>query len=105
MNQILIDRFQLPKEAKEVFLTRVKINREFIKTIPGFLSDEVYLCEKDNNILLVTVAKWKDQVSLQNAKALVISEYQKQNFDMPQFLALNSIQIEREIFQNLEFIE
>ncbi|TGM37873.1 antibiotic biosynthesis monooxygenase [Leptospira biflexa] len=102
MNQILIDRFQIPKEAKEVFLKRVKINREYIKTIPGFLGDEVFLCEKNNNILVVTVAKWKDKVSLQNAKALVFSEYQKQNFDMNHFLALNSIQIEREIFQNLE---
>ncbi|MCT8333011.1 antibiotic biosynthesis monooxygenase [Leptospira sp. 85282-16] len=101
MNQILIDRFQLPKEAKDVFLKRVKINRDFIKTLPGFLGDEVYFCEKNKNISFVTVAKWKDSDSLENAKALVFSEYQKQNFHMTDFLEKNSIQLEREIYEKI----
>ncbi|MCG6152133.1 antibiotic biosynthesis monooxygenase family protein [Leptospira bandrabouensis] len=104
MNQILIDRFQLPKKAMDVFLKRVNINRDFIKNIPGFLGDEVYFCEKNETIFFVTIAKWKDQVSLEKAKALVFSEYQKQNFDMPSFLAQHSIQMEREIYHKLEII-
>ncbi|EMY70000.1 antibiotic biosynthesis monooxygenase family protein [Leptospira vanthielii] len=103
MNQILIDRFDLPKEAKEVFLERVKVNRDFIKTIDGFLGDEAYICEKNGNIQFVTVATWKDQTSLDNAKALVFAEYQKQGFVMPEFLARHSIRIEREIYVRMSY--
>ncbi|GBF43015.1 antibiotic biosynthesis monooxygenase [Leptospira ellinghausenii] len=49
----------------------------------------------------MTIATWKDQTSLNNAKALVFSEYQKQGFVMPDFLALHSIQIERAIYARL----
>jgi len=37
MNEILIDRFVVPPEAAEEFLHRVKMNRDFIKKLPGFI--------------------------------------------------------------------
>lgn len=101
MNQILIDRFELPKEAKEEFLERVKINRGFIKTIPGFLGDEAYIQEGNDKIRFVTIATWEDQTSLDNAKTLVFAEYQKQGFVMQDFLKNHSIQIERAIYERL----
>lgn len=101
MNQILIDRFEFPQEAKEVFLERVKINREFIKTIPGFLGDEAYIQEGNDKILFLTIATWENQTCLDNAKKLVFSEYQRQGFVMPDFLTRHSIRIEREIYKRM----
>jgi len=37
MNEILIDRFVVPPEAAEEFLHRMKMNRDFIKELPGFI--------------------------------------------------------------------
>ncbi|TGL37825.1 antibiotic biosynthesis monooxygenase family protein [Leptospira perdikensis] len=99
MNQILIDRFQLPKESKEPFLARVQINRDFIKNIEGFMGDQVFIREENSGIQFVTIATWKDKESLENAKTLVVAEYQKQGFVMPEFLKSHSIQIEREIYE------
>ena len=101
MNQILIDRFEFPQEAKEVFLERVKINRNFIKTIPGFLGDEAYIQEGNDKILFLTIATWENQTYLDNAKTLVFSEYQRQGFVMPDFLKNHSIQIERAIYERM----
>lgn len=101
MNQILIDRFDFPKESKEPFLERVKINRDLIKTIDGFLGDETYIREENGRIQFVTIAIWKDQGSLDNAKTLVFSEYQKQCFVMPDFLVRHSIKIERGIYERM----
>ncbi|MCW7481334.1 antibiotic biosynthesis monooxygenase family protein [Leptospira kanakyensis] len=101
MNQILIDRFHLPTESKKIFLERVKINRDFIKNIDGFLGDQTYIREEENKIQFVTIATWKDKQSLENAKTLVFAEYEKQGFVMPEFLKENSIQIEREIYEKM----
>ncbi|EMY61524.1 antibiotic biosynthesis monooxygenase [Leptospira terpstrae] len=101
MNQILIDRFEFPKEAKEVFLERVKQNRDLIKTISGFLGDTAYIHEAEDKILFVTVATWENKTSLDNAKTLVFAAYQKQGFVMPEFLALHSIKIERAIYERM----
>ncbi|TGL90973.1 antibiotic biosynthesis monooxygenase [Leptospira congkakensis] len=101
MNQILIDRFRLPKEAKEIFLERVKANRDFIKNLDGFLGDQIFIREETGEIHFITVATWKDKQSLENAKTLVFSEYQKQAFVMPEFLKTHSIQIEREIYEKV----
>ncbi|TGK87134.1 antibiotic biosynthesis monooxygenase [Leptospira noumeaensis] len=101
MNQILIDRFRLPAESKKIFLERVKINRDFIKNIDGFLGDQTYIREEQNKIQFITIATWKDKQSLENAKTLVFTEYEKQGFVMPEFLKENSIQIEREIYEKM----
>lgn len=101
MNQILIDRFEFPQDAKEVFLERVKINREFIKTIPGFLGDEAYIQEGNDKILFLTIATWENQTCLDNAKTMVFSEYQRQGFVMQDFLTRHSIRIEREIYKRM----
>ncbi|PJZ86544.1 antibiotic biosynthesis monooxygenase [Leptospira harrisiae] len=101
MTQILIDRFQLPAESKEFFLERVKINRNFIQTIEGFISDQAFIREENGKIQFVTIATWKNKQSLDHAKTLVIAEYNKQGFDMNDFLKKHLIQINREIFEML----
>lgn len=35
MQLVFIDRFVVPNTAKAEFLERMKINRDFIKTLPG----------------------------------------------------------------------
>ncbi|EMJ86272.1 hypothetical protein [Leptospira meyeri] len=101
MNQILIDRFQLPIESKETFLERVKINRDFIKTLEGFCEDHAFIREENGKIQFVTIAIWKDKHSLDKAKEMVFLEYKKQGFVMPDFLKANLIQIERDIYERL----
>lgn len=102
MNQILIDRFIVPTAAKDEFLQRMKINRQFIKTMPGFIKDTVYeQTGGEGEFNYVTIAVWKDADALGRAKQSVSEEYKKQNFDMPAFLKRLNIKIDRAIYQEL----
>ncbi|AOP33236.1 antibiotic biosynthesis monooxygenase [Leptospira tipperaryensis] len=102
MQKILIDRFILPKSSQEEFFQRVKINRDFIKTLPGFIKDSAYSREEGDLLFFVTVAVWKDQEAIENAKKNVFSEYEKQGFDMPAMLKRLGISIERGIFEEAD---
>lgn len=103
MNQIFIDRFVVPEAAKEEFLQRMKINRDFIENLPGFIEDTAYeQIGGDGEISYVTVAVWKDAEAIENARRDVFAMYQKQNFDMPAFLKRLNIKIDRAIYKKME---
>ncbi|TGM11237.1 antibiotic biosynthesis monooxygenase [Leptospira selangorensis] len=99
MQKVLIDTFIVPKKSKLEFFNRVKVNRNFIKNLPGFVQDSSYIREKSSNeIQFVTVAIWEDEEAISNAKKEVQASYQKEGFDMPGMLERLGISIERGIF-------
>jgi len=103
MKQIFIDRFLVPAEAKEEFLQRMKINRNFIKKLLGFIEDTAYeQIGGEGEFNYVTVAVWRDAEAIENAKREVFAMYQKQNFDMPAFLKRLNIKIDRAIYRKME---
>ncbi|TGL59495.1 antibiotic biosynthesis monooxygenase family protein [Leptospira sarikeiensis] len=100
MQKILIDTFTVPKNSQEEFFNRVKINREFIKSLSGFVQDSAYIREKNRDELqFVTIAVWKDEEAITNAKNKVLTKYQEEGFDMPAMLQRLGITIERGIFE------
>jgi steroid delta-isomerase-like uncharacterized protein len=77
-----IDRFFVPAAARNEFYERMRINRSFIKTLPGFIEDAAYgYTDNDGNLVCVTVARWQNQEALDKAKEAVQAEYKKQGFD------------------------
>ncbi len=64
-----IDKFVIPTAAREEFMKRTQINREFIKKLPGFIEDEMYIStDTDGNTHCVTVAVWENEEALQKQK-------------------------------------
>lgn len=99
---VFIDSFIVPEDARHAFLERMAINRDFIKSLPGFVEDHAY--EKtggDGKFDYVTVAKWASQKAFDNARKAVGSMYEKQNFNMPDFLKEYHIQLERAIYKEI----
>lgn len=83
MQQILIDKFTIPPEARDEFISRMEFNRSFIKNLPGFIEDAVYMRTDENgNIVYVTIAVWKNESVLKLAKEAVQAEYRKHEFDL-----------------------
>ena len=77
-----IDKFLVPANAKQEFLERVKINRDFIKQLPGFVEDAAYeRIDEQGNLIFITVAVWQNEEVLQKAKEAVQAEYKKQGFN------------------------
>lgn len=74
-------------------------NRKLIKTLPGFIRDNVYRQPQENgDLVVVTVAIWENQESIDKAKATVQAEYKRTGFNMPEFIAKSGIKFERGIF-------
>lgn len=99
MEQILIDKFFVPGNAKAEFEERMNINRHFIKKLPGFIRDDVYeRTDENGDSFYVTVAVWENEEVIQHAKKAVQAEYQKEGFDMTAMLKRLNIVIDRGVY-------
>lgn len=91
-----IDKFFVPAAAKNEFLNRMKINRNLIKTLPGFIEDIAYSHTDENgNLTCVTVALWENMEAVHKAKEAVQKAYKEQGFDLPAMLQRLNITIDR----------
>ena len=100
MQQIFIDKFIIPKNAKQEFTERMNFNRDFIKNLPGFLGDTAYEREDENgNTICITVANWENEDALNQAKVAVQAEYQRINFNPAELLTRLHITMERDTYQ------
>jgi steroid delta-isomerase-like uncharacterized protein len=98
-----IDKFFIPAAAKDEFYGRMSINRNFIKTLPGFIGDEAYQYTDNNgNLVCITVAQWENKEALNKAKEAVQAEYKKQGFDTAEMFKRLNITADRGIYTELE---
>jgi heme-degrading monooxygenase HmoA len=100
MEQIFIDKFRIPRQAKQEFTEKMNINRAFIKNLPGFIQDSAYERQEDGGyIVCITVAIWESEQALNNAKTAVQAEYQRIGFDPAELLARLDITMERDVYE------
>lgn len=96
-----VDRFMMPKSSFQEFVKKMEINRNFIRRIDGFIRDEKMIKEEENGqIIVMTIAIWKNEEYLENAKKLVQEEYKKTNFNPTELYEKLNITMNREIFKN-----
>lgn len=94
-----IDTFIIPPAAREEFMTRVALNRSFIKTLPGFIEDQAYeRRDEQHTIHYVTVAVWASEAALKSAREAVQAEYKRQSFDPAAFMKRLQITMNRGIY-------
>lgn len=97
-----IDKFFVPAAAKKEFLERMEINRSFIKSLPGFIEDAAYVyTDENNNLICVTVARWKNQEAFAKAKEAVQAEYRKQGFDAAEMFKRLNITADRGVYTQM----
>lgn len=94
-----IDRFTVPAQAVPEFMERVNYNRSFIRQLEGFITDQVYQQQENGQVSIVTVATWKNQASLDNAKAKVFEEYKRTGFQPAEFYQRLGITMDRGVYQ------
>jgi hypothetical protein len=98
--QILIDRFIVPEKSKQAFYERMKISRDFIIQLPGFIEDAIYeRTDEEGNLICITMAVWANEDAFKKARETVQAEYQKQNFNLPEMLKRLNIVIDRGIYK------
>ena len=98
-----IDKFVIPAPAIDEFMERMSINRNFLRTLPGFIRDQAYTYKDGaDNLICVTIAVWKDHAAIANAKQAVQAEYKKEGFDMPAMLSRLHITMDRGVYSALQ---
>lgn len=95
----LIDKFFIPKNAIEEFNQRLEINRNFLKTLPGFIRLEEF-GQKDpaGNLNFISVAFWENMSDVESAKTAVEAEYKRTGFDPADFFQRMNIKLERGLY-------
>jgi hypothetical protein len=98
-----IDKFFVPAPARTAFYERMRINRNFIKNLPGFIEDAAYeYTDNEGNLICVTVAQWETREAVDSAKEAVQAEYKKQGFDAAEMFKRLNITADRGIYTTLD---
>jgi heme-degrading monooxygenase HmoA len=102
MKQIFIDKFTVPKNVYEEFVQRMNSNRNFLRTISGFVEDTAYERTDENGaVIVITVAVWDSREALENAKKAVQVEYKKIGFNPAEMLARLNITMDRGTYKEI----
>ena len=100
MQQIFIDKFIVPEKSKQEFLERVRINRNFIKHLNGFVNDNAYeRTDENGNLIYITIAVWENETVLKKAKEAVQAHYKKEGFNISEMFERLHITMERNIYK------
>jgi steroid delta-isomerase-like uncharacterized protein len=98
-NVYFVDKFLVPKNAVDVFTERMNYNRSIIKTIPGFIRDDVMVTKHENgDLTIMTVAVWETLDHVENGRKTVQKAYKKINFDPAEFTKRHGITMERQLY-------
>lgn len=94
-----IDKFLVPANAITEFKERTTFNRQFIKTLPGFITDAEYVyTDEQGNLICITVAQWENREALAKAKERVQAKYKEQEFNPAEMFKRLGITADRGIY-------
>jgi hypothetical protein len=80
-------------------MERAKINRGFIKSLPGFIQDAAYeRTDEQGNLVIITMAVWQNEAALVKAREAVFAEYKRQGFDPAAFFKQMNIIADRGVY-------
>lgn len=103
MKQIQINKFIVPLNVREEFLKGLRMPRNLIKNLPGFIEDTVYEeTAAEGDISYITVAVWENAEALDNAKKAASAEFQKQGFNPIESYKRLNIKIDAAVYKELD---
>lgn len=87
-----VDKFIVPRKAREEFIVRVRSAHKVLRTLPGFLQDFVLeQLSGPGEFNVVTIVEWDRAESMENAKAAVARRYKEMNFNPQEFIERSGI--------------
>jgi heme-degrading monooxygenase HmoA len=99
MEQVVIDYFTVPADAKEEFLRATRRVQSFLKTLPGYVDG--YLYEKrqgQSPYNVMTTATWENAEAVEKTKSAVRAEFQRQGLDPQEMMRRLEIETVRSIY-------
>lgn len=103
MQQVLIDKFFVPANAKEEFIQRMNYNSEFITKLPGFVKGETFeQTDENGNFICITVNIWEKETFFNKAKEAVQAEFKRIGFIPTEFYQRLNIKLERGTYHPMD---
>lgn len=98
----LIDMFRVPAAAREELEAATRRNRAFIRTLPGFRGDALFVRTQPSGAAsgafdVATIAVWASADAIAAAKRQVAAYYQNIGFDLAAMIERTGITLERTI--------
>jgi hypothetical protein len=98
-----MDKFTLPKESEGEFKKQLNYNRTFLKSLTGIIRFDVMEQEdEEKNLIIITVALWKNQSFVDEAKVAMQEEFKRIKFIPTEFYNRLNIKVERGQFKSVE---
>ena len=83
-----VDKFAVPRAAREEFLQRVRETHQVLRQQPGFIRDTLLeQAAGPGRFNIVTIAQWQSQEAIDAARAAVAKAHAKSGFNPAETLA------------------
>ena len=100
MQNILIDKFIVPKESLSAFLEAARQSASFLRTLPGFVEGFVYeKIDGDSPFNVVTTAVWENEEAFANARRAAVEEFQRRGFSPQDTMKTLRVEITRAVYE------
>lgn len=99
----IIDKITVPVKAVSEYSEKSVYIRNILRQQAGFVKYEIFQQEDEGgNLTVITIATWKNQHHLDNAKSVIQQEMKKIGLNMSEFLKQGGITMERGIYYSVE---
>ena len=101
--QVIIDRFMVPKAAMPEFRNRIKVSMNIIGKQAGFVSDMAYeQIDGKDETTYITIVTWESREALENSLSRVQAEYDRLSFDPAKTMESLKIALDRGIYTKVK---
>jgi hypothetical protein len=77
-----VDSFTVPVAARDEFLDRLVVIRDFLQSQSGCLFNRIAETAAENGVVrMMTIVEWRDQGAVQNARANAAAYYERTGFN------------------------
>ena len=95
----VIDKIYIPVNAISAYSEKSAYILDILHKQAGLIKFEIFQQKDESgNLSIITIATWKNQQHLDNAKSVVQEEMKKAGLNMPDFLKQQGIQMDRGIY-------
>lgn len=97
-----VDKFVVPKSARDEFLSRAKATHDVLRKQPGFARNNLLeQCAGSEEFNFVTLAEWDSQAHLEEARSTVVAMHEQSNFNPQELFQRLSIRADIAIYKEL----
>lgn len=97
-----VDRFVVPETARNTFLERILIIRDFLETQPGCLFNRIAESRnEDETLSMMTIVEWRDRQAMAAAREKAKAFYEETGFAPKAFMAELGIEPDFGLFEDI----